>query len=102
MPRSIFLTGLARGGTNILARMLIAGGSSRIAIHAFQPWFKSLRNAIVARHGTPETIAHFNRDAPFADGYFHETQIALQKAIHGGTLDIPFNPAEWPALLERL
>jgi hypothetical protein len=102
MPRPIFLTGLARGGTNILARMLIAGGSSRIAIHGFQPWFKSLRNVIVARHATPETIAQFDPDAPFADGYFDETQFALQKTIHRGTLDVPFDAAEWPALLGRL
>lgn len=102
MARPLFLSGLARGGTNILARMLIAGGASRIAIHAFQPWFKSLRNAIVASRGTPEQIARFDPDAPFGDGYFDDTQIALQELVHRGSLDVPFEAAEWPALLERL
>jgi hypothetical protein len=98
----LFLTGLARGGTNILARMIAAGGASRIAIHAFQPWYKSLRNAIVAHGAPPQALAAFDPAAPFGDGYFDDARLAVQRTIHAGTLDVPFDPAEWPELLERL
>jgi len=102
MARPIFLTGLARGGTNLLARMLIAGGESRIAIHAFQPWFKSLRNAIIARSGNAGIIAKFNPESPFADGHFDDIQIGTQEILHRSTIEIPFSATEWPALLDRL
>jgi hypothetical protein len=102
MARPIFLTGLARGGTNLLARMLIAGEASRIAIHAFQPWFKSLRNAIIARRTLPGTAGRFGPDDPFADGHFDEARRAMQELLHGAELDVSFAIAEWPELLERL
>src|SRR5262245_9729844 len=102
MPRPLFLTGTARGGTNLLARMIIAGGASRIAIHAFQPWCRSLRNALVARHGSSEMRAHFDPNSPFGDGYFDDLQLAVQDLLHGAKLDVPFASAEWPELEQRL
>lgn len=102
MPRPLFLTGLARGGTNLLARMLIAGGASRIAIHAFLPWFRSLRNAVVARHGAPEITAAFDPDSPFGDGYFDDVQLAVQTLLHSATLEVPFAAKQWPALMQQL
>jgi Sulfotransferase family len=102
MPRPIFLTGLARGGTNLLARMLIAGGACRIAIHAFQPWFKSLRNALVAHHATAEIQNCFDPESPFGDGHFDDRQLAVQQFLHGAPLDVPFASEEWPQLLQRL
>ena len=102
MPRPIFLTGLARGGTNILARMLIAGGASQIAIHAFQPWYKSLRNAIVAKSAARDILNRFDPQAPFADGFFDDAQLAILDLLHRATLDIGFDGEEWPNLLERL
>jgi len=102
MARPIFLTGLARGGTNLLARMLTAGGESRIAIHAFQPWFKSLRNAIITHGSKPGVAASFDPDGPFNDGYFDNDQIAIQDMLHGATIDVPFSCADWPSLSERI
>jgi len=102
MARPIFLTGLARGGTNLLARMLIAGGASQIAIHAFQPWFKSLRNAIIARSGNAGIVEKFDPESPFADGHFDDIQIGTQEILHRSTIEIPFAHAEWPVLLDRL
>jgi hypothetical protein len=102
MPHPLFLTGTARGGTNLLARMLVAGGASRISIHAFQPWFKSLRNALVTQHGSPEMRGQFDPNSPFGDGHFDDVQLAVQDLLHGATLDVPFASREWPELADRL
>jgi hypothetical protein len=102
MNRPLFLTGLARGGTNLLARMLIAGGANQIAIHAFQPWFKSLRNAIVRNAGPDSAPTNFDAAAPFGDGYFNDRDLAVQALLHDASLDIPFRGAEWPTLLAQL
>ena len=102
MARPLFLTGLARGGTNLLARMLIAGGASQIAIHAFLPWFKSLRNALVLRHGTPELLQWFDPESPFGDGHFDDRDNRVQGILHGATIDVSFLEREWPDLLPRL
>lgn len=102
MSRPLFLTGLARGGTNLLTRMLIAGGASRIAIHAFQPWFKALRNALVLRDGDPAIRATFDPKRPFGDGYFNDADFAAQKIVQRAILDVPFMRGEWPQLLEQL
>ena len=102
MFRPIFLTGLARGGTNLLARMLNAGNSTRIAIHAFQPWFKSLRNTIVVRNIQQRNSRRFDPEGPFADGVFDELQVSVQDILHNAVIDVPFAGAEWQVLLERL
>lgn len=102
MASPIFLTGLARGGTNLLARMLIAGGASQVAIHAFQPWFKSLRNAMVAHGGNTEIVKTFDPESPFADGHFDALQLKIQDILHSSGIDLPFADAEWPVLHERL
>jgi hypothetical protein len=102
MFRPIFLTGLARGGTNLLARMLNAGGATRIAIHAFQPWFKSLRNAIIARDAEQWIARRFDPEGPFADGAFDELQVAVLDILHDAVIDLPFAGTELQTLLERL
>lgn len=82
--------------------MLIAGGACRIAIHAFQPWFKSLRNAIVSARGTSELSDRFDPISPFGDGYFNDDVLAVQRLLHAAPLDIPFIDSEWPTLCDSL
>jgi hypothetical protein len=102
MSRPLFLTGLARGGTNLLARMLIAGSAGHIAIHAFQPWFKSLRNALVSRDGGSEIRKAFDPNSSFGDGYFDDTQFAVLTLLRGAMLEVPFAADEWPDLFRQM
>jgi hypothetical protein len=82
--------------------MLIASGSAQIAIHAFLPWFKSLRNAMVRHSGNGALVQSFDPNSPFSDGYFDKRQQDLLGLLHAGSLDVDFEGAEWPELSDRL
>lgn len=101
-PQPLFLTALARGGSNLLARMLQASGACSIAIHGCQPYFKSLRNAVVRERASPGLRDWFDLTAPFHDGFFDHRQGELLALLHDATLDLPFAGSEWPTLLGQL
>ncbi len=103
--RPLFLTGPARGGTNLVARMLCAHPRVSIAIHAFQPLFRAIRNAVVALSKDRVLGAELDPAAPFHDGFFDETALAILDIVHSADLDMPFHagtwPGFWPALTSR-
>lgn len=100
-PRPLFLTGIARGGTNLVARMLAAHPEAMVAIDPFLPLYKSLRNAIVRRAADPE-IRDFDEGEPLHDSYFSARDRRILDRIERSDLEIPFEEGEWPGLAERL
>jgi len=75
----LFITGLARTGSSLLAHMLDAHPGINIAIDAFLPFYKSYRNALCGLEGDP----------PLGD-YLYKDQDVLQKIL-ASDLDISFN-----------
>lgn len=66
----LFVFGLARTGTNLLAGMLNAHGSVVLELDPLLPFLKASRNAIV-QTCAPESVAdRFDPLAPFQDYYF--------------------------------
>ena len=47
MPRPIFVLGLARSGTNLLARILDRHPQVCVALDPLMPVFRALRNAVI-------------------------------------------------------
>mgnify|MGYP001269745527 CR=1 FL=1 len=88
----IFVTGIARGGTSLIGRMVDAHGGVSIAIDAYLPLFRSLRNAIL-RHGGAGGRG-FDPDMPLQDGHFTEDQRRWFQSLLAGNLDVPVDAAE--------
>ena len=75
--RPLFVFGVARSGTNLLARMLNRHPAVTVALDPFLPLFRALRNALVAAHAPAALRQRFSPAAPFQDYYFDADGPAL-------------------------
>jgi len=92
--RPIFIFGLARSGTNLLARMLDRHPSVAVALDPLMPLFRSLRNATVAAHAPDSTRQRFSPASPFQDYYFDPDGPALLDLMLEAPADLPFRQGE--------
>jgi len=97
--RPVFMTGLARGGTNLTSRTLMAHPACEMAIHAFLPIFRSWRRCIVEKSGDQTLINLLMDDPAFHDGYFDTDARRLLDVLQDGTLDIDLPDADGKNLL---
>ncbi len=100
--RPLFIFGLARSGTNLLARMLNRNPSVTIALDPFMPLFRALRNAMVSHHAPNAVRQSFSAAAPFQDFYFHPDGPTLLDLILSGQADIPLGEGELSDLKPRI
>jgi len=101
-PSPLFMFGLPRTGTNLISRVLNMHPEVMVAIHAFQPLFRSLRNAAVRELADCDVQGIVDVDTPVHDGHFDLIQRRMLDDIHRATLDLPFLQTEWPDLHDRL
>lgn len=90
----LLVTGTARGGTTLLARLLDAHPQAAVALDPYFPLFRSLRDALLRAAG----IETLSPSAPIQDYYFADERIRMLDAVQAGGLDVPLEPAE----VERL
>jgi hypothetical protein len=89
----IFVTGVARGGTNLVARMLDAHPAVAVAVDPFFQLFRWLRVALVQTAGLGAC-----REDPIPDYYFSDDLLAALDAVQDGELATPMDAADLPAL----
>lgn len=85
--RPLFVFGVARSGTNLLARMLDRHPAVTVALDPFLPLFRALRNTLVATQAPVALRQRFSPAAPFQDYYFDADGPALldlMLAAHAG------------------
>lgn len=70
MPNHFFVFGIARSGTNLLARMIDRHPSAVCALDPLLPYFKSLRNSIIRDGASEQAGRLFSPTVPFQDNYF--------------------------------
>jgi hypothetical protein len=92
--RPIFVLGIARSGTNLLARMLDRHPQIAVALDPFMPLFKAIRNAVVLTSAPEAVRRRFDPDAPFQDYYFHPDGPAMLDALIEGDARAPIGDAE--------
>ena len=98
MAAPLFVTGTARSGTNLVARMLDAHPEVSVACDPYFPLFHSLRNAALRAAGL-----EFDPSLPLEDYYGDATRIARLDAVQAIELSVlPFDPSERDRLLEAL
>lgn len=96
--RPIFIFGLARSGTNLLARLLDRHPAVGVALDPLMPLFRSLRNAMVAAHALDSTRQRFSPASPFQDYYFDPDGAILLDLMLEAPADLPFKQDELAAL----
>jgi len=101
-PRPLFVTGTARSGSTLLARMLTANRNIMVASDPYLPLFRSLRNAIARQAVAEDPTLIFDPASPFQDYYFTNERLQVMDAIQAGTLDLPIALQEWSSLVEDL
>jgi hypothetical protein len=92
--RPLFIFGLARSGTNLLARMLDRNPAVSVALDPLMPLFRSLRNAMVAAHAPDSTRQRFSQASPFQDYYFDPDGAILLDLMLEAPADLPFSQGE--------
>lgn len=94
----IFIFGVARGGTNLIARMLDAHPQVAIALDPLMPLLKHFRNAVV-RGTAPAAIAsRFDPASSFQDFYGDVDGPALLDLMLGADLGLSLDQRELAAL----
>jgi len=96
--RPLFVFGIARSGTNLLARMLDAHLAIEIALDPFMPLFKAIRNASIVNGAPDELRRGFDPTLPFQDGYQAPCGYKLLDLLLAADLAAPIAPVELPAL----
>lgn len=101
--RPLFIFGLARSGTNLLARMLDGHPQVAVGLDPLLPLFSGLRNALIAAHAPGPVRLGFSPAAPFQDYYFHSDGPALLDTILcATTADLPVSAGELANLRKQV
>jgi hypothetical protein len=93
----LFATGIARGGTSLVGRMIDAHPRCAVAIDAYLHIFRALRNSIVLAH-EPD----FDPSRPMEDFYFDAAQRRRLDILLAGDLDVPFAGTDAASLREAI
>jgi hypothetical protein len=100
--RPIFVLGLARSGTNLLARILDRHPRVAVALDPLLPLFRALRNEVVAARAPLGVRERLDPGAPFQDYYFAPDGAALLDCILDGSAELPVASADAARLRESI
>lgn len=100
--RPIFVFGVARSGTNLLARMLDRHPAVSVALDPLLPLFRSWRNAIIATHAAAGVRARFDPGSPFHDYYFDQDGPTLLDLMLAADAALPLDEQELATLRKKV
>lgn len=89
-PRPVFIFGVARSGTNVLARAIDAHPAAAVALDPLMPLFKAWRNAVALRLAD-RLVSPFDLIKPFQDYYFDADGPLLLDAMLTADFAIPIS-----------
>ncbi len=100
--KPLFVTGMFRSGTTLLAKILNAHPDIVLSSDPFLPFFKHLRDEI---HREIENSKPIPPQAPLDDYFASPDKLALYRAVQGATFDRAFSdsarPSLWPVIKQR-
>jgi hypothetical protein len=89
--RPLFIFGIARSGTSLLARLLAAHPAVEVALDPFMPVLKTLRNATLRAAAQGDAL---DPAAPFQDGYLRPHGYRLLDLLLEADLGAPIEAGE--------
>jgi hypothetical protein len=84
VPAPLFIFGVARSGTNLVAGLLNASSQVAVALDPLLPLFKSLRDQWIANSNDQRLISRFPEGSPFSNYYFDEDGLNLMDLVFRG------------------
>ena len=88
MSTPFFVIGLARSGTNLVARMLDRHPEVSVTLDPFMPAFRSLRDAIVRKSADECLQQRYTSHLPFQDYYFDALAPTLLDSVLAANLEM--------------
>ena len=100
--RPLFLTGTARGGTNLVKWILECNEDIVLESEPYLPLYTSLRNKIIQKHNYSGSVFQFKPNSPLDEYYFINEKINVMKAIQDSSLKVNFDKDELADLLKKV
>lgn len=94
MSQPLFVFGVARSGTNLVAGMLNAHSRVDLALDPLMPFFKALRDAWVVATGDPALTARYPAGCAMQDYYFEPLGPRLLDLVMAGELTVATDSTE--------
>lgn len=97
MSRYLFVTGMFRSGTTLMAKVFDAHSKVAFTSDPYRPFFNDLRDTIASNHQLlKEVPPHF----PLSDYFCHDEERQLFQLIQNSDFDIPIAEGHLPKLKE--
>ena len=97
--RIVFITGMIRSGSTLLARMLDAYPRSAIVSDPYFPIFKAIRNTVAEQITGTNNIDY---NLPLEDYYFYPEKQKIMEGIQGVSLDLPIRSLQLSELRQQI
>ena len=98
----IFLTGTARGGTALVARMLSANKNINVAVGPFLEIFRLQRNLILNKFDKKKYSFNFTSKLPFQDYYYSDESIKILDLIINSPSNLKLPKNVWKGHLNLI
>lgn len=101
LPRLLFTSGTARGGTNFRTLILDGHPQVRMSLDPFIPLFRFYRDSLLASSGESHLLQRLESGV-LDDYYFNDTKRRIMQVVQSADPDIPFDLSKWDPLREAI
>src|SRR5262245_26296819 len=98
MSRPLFVSGTARGGTNLAIMMASVHPAVELVQDPFLALLKSFRNTLIGKAGLPG----FDLQSPLDEYYYFDERLAVMRAIQEADFNLAFDQSGLDALRTAL
>jgi sulfotransferase family protein len=99
--KQLFLSGTARGGTNLITMLLSVHPDIQLAQDPYLPLFKSFRNTVI-RNSNKTELENFDPKMPLDEYYYLNSRLTVMKLIQNSDLCTSLDKSERSELLKSL
>ncbi len=98
--RPLFITTTARGGSNLVCRILSANKDVTVASDPYLEVFRSMRNSILLHSGYDGKFANKLNDTPFLHYYYDDEGKQIIDLIQNANCEVECSEEEWKRVYE--
>lgn len=104
MSRPLFVSGTARGGTNLAIMIASVHPDVALVQDPYLALLKSFRNTLVAREGATHGVREgtFDLQSPLDEYYYYDHKLAVMRLLQQATFDLPIPPDEMAAVQQAM